>query len=196
MNRDSALVLSLRADPARSVLASLSTGNRMPQSTRQRSSASRPRRTVRWRAQSLLPVANLDPTPSRSPRAADRIRVVTTPDGRKAYVTLAGTEISSGRRGGRHRRGRAYGALAYSRRLPALRLGNAPLWTLGRRRQSVLEFPLRDRRGDWTGPSHRSRSISIPRISSSAQTAASPTSRTSFSTRCWSWTCRSRTATL
>ncbi len=49
-----------------------------------------------WSPRSLEPVANLDPTAEPQAARCRPYRVATTPDGRKAYVSLAGKEISPG----------------------------------------------------------------------------------------------------
>ena len=49
-----------------------------------------------WRAQSLSPVANIDPEAEPQAERCRPYHVATTLDGRKAYVTLAGKEISPG----------------------------------------------------------------------------------------------------
>ena len=49
-----------------------------------------------WHARSLLAVSNIDPAAEPQPARSRPYRVATTHDGRKAYVSLAGNEISPG----------------------------------------------------------------------------------------------------
>lgn len=95
MTRDSALILIC------ALVLSLGIGVSL---YRQSSAAANPATVVKeaietvdpWRPRSLLPVANLDSTAIPQPARSRPFRVVTTSGGRKAYVTLAGTEISPG----------------------------------------------------------------------------------------------------
>lgn len=94
MSRDPVLVLTCTLVLLLGVGVSLFRGReRAPARSVVRETAATP---TPWRPLSLRPVANLDPTAEPQAARCRPYRVVATADGRKAYVTLAGKEITPG----------------------------------------------------------------------------------------------------
>ncbi|MCP4048072.1 MAG: hypothetical protein GY746_00930 [Gammaproteobacteria bacterium] len=101
MNRDQALVLTCTLVLLLGLSVSLIRVEERPDAPIATDSQTPARSKIQqntrsWRARSLTPVANINPDAEPQAARARPYRVATSPDGKKAYVTLAGTELNPG----------------------------------------------------------------------------------------------------